>query len=466
MTTLKDFFSKNKDIFQLAYGLILLILIPLLITYNTVSIINRYNKSIDVSIQRHALAIGRSINVLIKNDLDSNKSLQTKVQQLVSKNSDDFQNIEILVPDGENFKIIASANEKNIDKVSQLDYYHLAWRSEIDKGIATESLSIAASSDDKELIKEISSQGRFWLFAMPITDSDGEKKAILSLRLSSKIIDDLTSANRNYSLYILIVTILIVTLFLSIAIKLWDYVILYKKIKEVNQMKDEFMSIASHELRTPLGAIKGYTSLILEGSFGKISDKGMKKGLERIMISAERLDTLVNDLLDVSRIEQGRMKTDNKNIQAEPIIQEIISQLEVTAKQKGLKLKYEKQKNKLPLIIADNEKLKQVLINLIGNSIKYTEKGTVKITTIIKNNKLEIKIIDTGIGMSAEDQKNLFEKFHRVQNEKTCKITGTGLGLWITKKIVELMNGKIYIESMEGIGTQVTVELNVAKKSL
>ena len=463
MLQLKDFFSKNKDTFQLAYGIILIVLIPLLVAYNTISIINRYNESIDVTIQRHALAVGRSINVLIKDDLNNESILQNKIEQLTKNNPDDFQNIEILIPEGENFRIIASAKKSNIERITKLDYYSWAFRSEINKGIATESLKLTTNSEDKEMLDALASEGRFWLFAMPLTNLEGKKSAVLSIKLSSKIIDDLTYSNRNYSLYLLMITILIITLFLSVAIKLWDYVLLYKKIKEVDQLKDEFMAIASHELRTPLGAIKGYTSLILEGTYGKIENNEMKNGLERIMVSSERLNNLVDDLLNVSRIEQGRMKVINESIEIEPLIENIVSQLKFTAEEKNLKLVFEKQENKLPLITSDSEKLKQVLINLIGNSIKYTEKGTVKIITKSENNKLEIKIIDTGIGLAAEEQKHLFEKFHRVRNEKTKDITGTGLGLWITKQIVELLNGKISLESMEDVGTQVTIKLNQDK---
>ncbi|MFH1048772.1 MAG: ATP-binding protein, partial [Patescibacteria group bacterium] len=112
---------------------------------------------------------------------------------------------------------------------------------------------------------------------------------------------------------------------------------------------------------------------------------------------------------------------------------------------------------------ADSERLRQVLINLIGNSVKYTQKGSVKVTAMVKNNFVEIKVADTGIGMSSEEQEHLFEKFYRAQNEKTGKIIGTGLGLWITKQIVELMKGKITLESMEGVGTQVAVRLQIVK---
>jgi|GEM_PF-2125422 len=127
MLQLKDFFSKNKDTFQLAYGIILIVLIPLLVAYNTISIINRYNESIDVTIQRHALAVGRSINVLIKDDLNNEGILQNKIEQLTKNNPDDFQNIEILIPEGENFRIIASAKKSNIERITKLDYYSL-WR--------------------------------------------------------------------------------------------------------------------------------------------------------------------------------------------------------------------------------------------------------------------------------------------------------------------------------------------------
>ncbi|MCK5475794.1 MAG: HAMP domain-containing histidine kinase [Candidatus Pacebacteria bacterium] len=460
---IKDIFSKNKEIFQLIYGIILIILIPLLIAINTITIISNYNDNFDVSIQRQAQAVGRSINVLLAKDIQDTATVQSKIEQLLKANPDDFQNIEILVPEGDNFKIIASGKKDNIEKVSKLDYYYYAWKRDINTGLATESLNLATTPEDKEMLDDFNSQGRFWLFAMPMTDENGNKQAILSIKLSSKIIDDLTTSTRNYSIYILIATILIVMLFLSIAIKLWDYVLLYKKIKEVDQMKDEFISIASHELRTPLGAIKGYVSLIIDGTFGEIKNKGMEQSLDKVMVSTDRLNTLVNDLLDTSRIEQGRLEINNEKTNIPPIINDTVDQLKVSADEKDLALTYEKPDDQLPDAIADEEKLKQVLINLIGNSIKYTEKGTITISTFIDNDKFAIKISDTGIGMSAEEQKHLFEKFHRVKNDKTKNITGTGLGLWITKQIVELMNGKIYVESMKNIGTQITIKLNIAK---
>jgi len=459
---LREFFINNRETLQLIYGVILVILIPILIAYNTVSIIGKYNESIEVALQRQALTVGRSIYVLIKDDLNNEEIIQKKIKELSSGNSD-FLELSILVPKNENFKIIASSKENDLGKTLNFYYYQLAWSQPDNDGLATDSLKLATTEEGKRIVGSFSYEDRFWLVAMPMKDSSGEKQALLSMKISSKIVDDLTNDNRNTSIYLLAITVLIIILFLSIAIRLWDYALLYRKIKEVDQMKDEFISIASHELRTPLTAIKGYLSLILEGTYGKIESKEMKEGINRAITASKRLEVLVEDLLNVSRIEQGRLDVKNEKIELEPILEEVVSQLKITADEKKLLLEYLEPKESLPLVLADPERLKQALINLIGNSIKYTEKGNIKVTTTTKDNKLEIKIADTGIGMSAEEQKHLFKKFHRVQNEKTAKIIGTGLGLWITKQIIELMNGKIYLESMKDVGTQVTIELNLTK---
>ncbi|MBU0504567.1 HAMP domain-containing histidine kinase, partial [bacterium] len=167
-----------------------------------------------------------------------------------------------------------------------------------------------------------------------------------------------------------------------------------------------------------------------------------------------------------SRIEQGRLAIEASPQDISQTIKDIMAELSIQSKVKNLELKYQPHTEKLPLLNIDNERFKQVLINLIGNSIKYTEKGQVEVITSEKNNgkTLEIKIKDTGIGMSAQDRERLFQKFYRVQTEKTKNITGTGLGLWITKQIIELMKGKIMIDSMEGVGTQVSLQFPVVKK--
>lgn len=468
---LKEWIEKNSETFQLAYGLVLIILVPVLIYINVNSVIEKYNKNIDASLQKQLLTVGRSIYAFIRQDLDDSEKLQKDIERLSKKNAE-FQSIEILTPEKKTengeiktiFKIVASLDKNNLGKNVDLYYYDLAWGLRDDDALATRYIEAFRDQKGKVQLSNISKSDHFWYLAMPMNDANNDKKAILSIKVSSKIIDDLQNENQNSSTFWLIITVIAVITFLSINIRLWDYAILYRKIKEVDQMKDEFISMASHELRTPLSAIKGYVSLVLEGTFGKITNPDMEKSLVRVMASTKRLEELVEDLLNVSRIEQGRLDISMTGTKIEPIVEEINAQLKISADEKGLALSYSKPAATLPPIDCDPERLKQILINLVGNSIKYTEKGSVTVTTEVnKDGKLEIKVKDTGIGMSAEAQKKLFEKFYRIKNEKTEKIIGTGLGLWITKQIVELMNGKIFVESMEGAGTQITVILNPHK---
>jgi signal transduction histidine kinase len=459
----KEFLVKNRETAQLVYGVVLIVLIPLLIAFNTVFIIKKYNQSLNVALQRHALSFGRSVSALIENDLPWEDFVQIKIETLI-KNNLDIQELAVLIPEGDDFKIIASSIAEDIGKIRASYYYKLAWLQPENNGLATDSLNLAGTSDGEELINHQYSE-RFWLVAMPMRDASGEKQALLTIRLSSKIVDDLTNYNRNVSIYLLIGTVIIVVLFLLVAVRLWDYAILYKKIKNVDQMKDEFISMASHELRTPVTGIKGYVSMVLDGSFGPINDK-VKKSLSAVQGAAERLSILVEDLLNVSRIEQGRVKINAQPLDISPVIEDMVNELEVQADKKSLALVFKPHKQKLPLINIDKDRFKQVIINLIGNAIKYTEKGSVEIMTEEKydGRVLEFRIKDTGIGMSALDRERLFEKFYRVQNDKTKGIAGTGLGLWITKQLVELMNGTIMVDSIENVGTQVTLQFPIAKE--
>ena len=195
------------------------------------------------------------------------------------------------------------------------------------------------------------------------------------------------------------------------------------------------------------------------------TNKRITDSLKLVEDATKRLAVLIDDLLNVSRIEQGRMKIISKPVNIKNIIEDTIKELKIQADEKNLSLKFITHDNNFPLINIDNDRLKQVLINLIGNAIKYTPQGSVKIITEEKDNKiLELRIKDTGIGMSTDDRERLFEKFYRVQNERTKNITGTGLGLWITKRLVELMGGKIKVDSIENIGTQVTLVWPIIKK--
>jgi len=449
----------NDERFQLIYGIFLIILIPLVIISNAIFIINRYNETIDVSLQRRGLLVGRIFSSFIKDGVHDQALLQQKVVE-VSKASPDILNLQILVPQGSDFRVIASANPEAINQVINFYYYNFAWQQTGNDALATDSLFL--SSVGEEINPEIlEHQERFWLVSLPLTDNQNNKVALLSLTLSSQVVNDLANLTWRASLYSLALTILITILFLAVSTRLWGYATLYRKIKEVDQMKDEFIAMASHELRTPITAVKGYLSLILEGSLGKVSTK-MKPAIEQVMASANRLAGLVEDLLDVSRIEQSRLQLDSKNIVPTAIIKNVVEELSLSAQDKKISLNFKTTGN-IPKILVDADKLKQILINLIGNAIKYTEKGSVDVSCQVVDNRVAIRVKDTGIGIAPEYQKRLFEKFFRVKTKQTKSIQGTGLGLWITKQLVNLMKGSIAIESMIGTGTQVTITFLAVK---
>ncbi len=232
---------------------------------------------------------------------------------------------------------------------------------------------------------------------------------------------------------------------------------------EEDQLKSEFVSIASHELLTPTAAIEGYLSMILEEGMGKVDVKA-KSYLTKVYRSSRRLSELVKDLLSVSRIEAGRIVIDKQPFDLVEVITGAVDDLAVTAQQKGIKLTFEKPKAALGKAYGDSQKATQAMINLVGNAIKYNRPkgGWVKLDLSRQNHELLVRVQDSGIGIKKEEQKHLFEKFYRTEDVMTSEHQGTGLGLFITKNLVELMGGKIGMESEFGKGSTFFFTLPVA----
>jgi len=231
-----------------------------------------------------------------------------------------------------------------------------------------------------------------------------------------------------------------------------------KKLEELDKLKDEFLNIAAHDLRTPATAIKGYISMILDGDAGEVSDK-VREMLKDAYGGNERLINLVGDFLNVSRIEQGKIKIIPKAADLEKIVETSVKELTGLAQEKGLTLEYKKAK--LPKVLADEERIIEVLNNLIGNAIKFTEKGGITISHEANKDEIVTHITDTGIGISQEAQKHLFEKFYR-KSEHTAQV-GLGLGLYICKLIIEGSGGKIWAKSEPGKGSTFSFSLPVVK---
>jgi len=236
------------------------------------------------------------------------------------------------------------------------------------------------------------------------------------------------------------------------------------QLRKLDNAKSEFISIASHQLRTPLTAIKGFISLLLEGSYGKINPM-LKDVLNKIYISNERLIDLVEDMLNLSRIESGRMEYDIKKVNMEEVLKEICDTFSIRSKEKGLKLELKLPENPLPEVTTDRNKIREVISNLVDNAIKYTLKGWVTVKLSQNEDKVRIAVIDTGIGVPKEEMPYLFEKFSRGKDINRLNTGGTGLGLHVGKKMIESLSGKLWVESEgAGKGSTFIVELPVEIK--
>ncbi len=235
------------------------------------------------------------------------------------------------------------------------------------------------------------------------------------------------------------------------------------KLWEGDQMKTEFVSIASHELLTPISAIEGYLSMILDENLGEVDDEA-RKYLTNVYSSAKRLSALIKDLLSVSRIESGKMKFASQQLDVVKLVAEAQAQLLFTAKGKGLTVDVAPAKN-IPLVWADQDRAMQVIVNLLSNAIKYTPDGSIKVHVEHESRSgfVSISVKDTGLGMTHEQMSHLFQKFYRIATPDTTNIQGTGLGLYITKTIVEKMGGKIKVSSTAGKGSTFTFTLPIFK---
>src|SRR5262245_23540681 len=232
-----------------------------------------------------------------------------------------------------------------------------------------------------------------------------------------------------------------------------------RQLEEASQHKSQFLANMSHELRTPLNAILGYTELMADGAYGEPSEK-MLGILKRLEANGKHLLGLINDVLDLSKIEAGQLELELSDYSVQDIAQTVRSTLEPLAADKKLGFKVEVAPQ-LPPGRGDGRRLTQVLINLVGNAIKFTDTGEVAIKAEANNGSFHVSVRDTGPGISAAEQAKLFQEFQQADNAITRKKGGTGLGLAISKRIIEMHGGRSWVESQPGQGSTFAFTLPV-----
>lgn len=238
-----------------------------------------------------------------------------------------------------------------------------------------------------------------------------------------------------------------------------------EQVARLNKMKNEFISVASHQLRTPVSAIQWETELLLSKLNKGLNNKQLKN-IESIRLLSNRMARLVSDLLDVARIDQGRLVLRNSLVDVPKLIEEVIAEQQPLVRARNIKLDYCLGK-RIPEIFVDREKIKMVIENLVTNAVKYTvNRGKIEVKVSKRRGNLLFSVKDNGVGIPKEQQRRVFERFFRSDNIVKHQTEGTGLGLYIAKNIVEQSGGKIWFQSIEGLGSVFSFSLPIKSQDI
>jgi signal transduction histidine kinase len=231
------------------------------------------------------------------------------------------------------------------------------------------------------------------------------------------------------------------------------------ELERTSQMKTQFLTNMSVELRTPLNSIIGYTELIVNNTYGPLNDT-QRDRLEKVIRNGYNLLSLINDVLDLNRIETGKVVLERRTVPTAYLLDAVLTTIEPMATQKGLTLT--RSYRDAPPIYADEVRARQIITNITANAIKFTHEGSIQVRAFRQEGMVQFEIEDTGIGIKPEDHDKVFAEFQQVDNSTTRRYEGTGLGMAITKKLVELHGGQIWLKSEWGKGTTFFVTMPAA----
>ena len=423
---------------RLLFVALLIFVFPLLFVFIAQNFFDAAYTNIQTSEKRRVGILQDALALLVENQASTSiESLHTFSEEQQKQNPD-ITEIKIVQKTTEGY-LIRDSLEKN--SIGTLDQDVVLYQSGAVPG--------------QSLIFEYSEGGeRKWRVVRSANGRDSTAYFVVTMH-TFKSIDSVMAARRQESYFGL--TAIFIFLF---ALAYWfsrqiDWQKKYLRIQSKMDDRDLFTNMIAHEFRTPLTAINGYNSFLAESTNLSLDEKGY---VNVIQTSTARLLALVNDFLEVARIQSGKMELERTPTDIQTIITGVVDVLKPMAVEKGLMLFYK------PLAVpvmykTDSKRLHQALQNIVSNSLKYTDKGSVEIVTEITPLTVTIRIKDTGMGIGADDQHKLFAPFSRVGGVEKTATTGTGLGMWITKQLIELLGGTIAVESIKGVGTHVVIVL-------
>lgn len=439
MSPLRNSFKVGLDILRSSNRLLfvaaLLFVFPLLFLYITNTFSETAKLNIETAEKRRVAIVHDSLQVFL-GSYESNQLLLQEFLSVQKRETPDITEIRITKKTSEGFIVLESYDESRRGSFESV----------------TDMYTTAQPSVNTSLIFEfINGDERTWQSIRPVTV--GSNTYYILTEHSFKGLDSMMKA-RDQQSYLGLTAIFA----FLIALAYWfgrqiDWHKRYDAQSLKMKERDLFTTMIAHEFRTPLTAIRGYNSFLSESK--TISEKE-KTFVTTIQHSTDRLLALVNDFLEVARIQSGKMDLEKAAIDVQPIIISVIEALQPIAKEKKLELLFHNLA--VPTVLTtDSKRMYQILQNLISNSLKYTKQGSVEVTIDATPRVVSIRIKDTGMGISADDQQRLFAPFSRVGGVEKSTVPGTGLGMWITKQLVEALGGSITVESIKDVGTHVVL---------
>jgi len=439
----------NRKKLEIAYSIGVLIAIPLIVIVNTLILTQSTNSAYNLELQRKAdLAnsiIAKSSMQLIKDK--KYEQLQANLDALESSQPALMQSA-VIIDENNNLTMVAhstSAPEKLTQTAKMVANL-----------VISRKQSIATFID---ITDRNSNPAQAWNVMTPVMDDDKNVIAVVSTSLLTVDAQEAINSAYQKSFIVLIISLVLIIGLLFRHFRLVGYIQLLAKQRELNQTMNDFLSVATHELKSPTTIIKGYLSNVMDGDFGPVNPE-IGEQITVALSQTDRLNSLVQDLLNVSRVDQGKIQYNITAVDTTKILKMIIENYRPIADEKGLELIFNPVEG-LPLVQADEGRVQEVFTNLIDNAIKYTAKGSVTIAQQQKKGVIVTNFHDTGFGISLEAKQRLFQRFYRVKTSQTETIQGTGLGLWIIKQYVEAMKGSIDVETIEDVGSNFIVELPI-----
>ena len=442
MTSLGEYFSAGVRYLdshrQLLLALALLLIIPLAFLWSGQQFLSASGYTSE-RLEKDRIGMLHDAFAVVVSTTEDPSTLQTYMQKLKDQNPD-LVRFSI-------FKLRSGRPELVVGVGDRFD-------------IATYGDIITLSSvrkDESILFEEYSAGVRHWIGVRTIVDLSGLPLYFITTDISMETLDALLNGKIQSAYISLAFIMLFVVILLWRQVRLLDYSRLYDELKKAHATMSLFVNMTAHELRTPLTAIKGYASMLSEDTALSTLQASYA---EKIEVSSDTLIVLISDLLDLASLQSGKLKFAHDQIDLGDTILQTITLLQPLAKKSNLTLKNDFTHSGPFHIFGDEKRLVQVFTNIIGNSLKYTKEGTISISIKKIRHSYEIRVKDTGMGISADDQKRLFAPYFRVASNETNGISGTGLGMWITKRMIEEMGGAIDVESIKDVGTHIVVTFN------